>query len=351
MRQNRRKFLQFSAASATLGLLPNLSFAAKANWSATSGVPLRSLSYVAQDIAVVKGFMSEGGLDLKPMVVGGGATLRDLLASGQIEFGVADAAHPLLLSNRGRPAKILLSMDTRSPLSSVVIRQELFDQGIDTIEKLAKWRRPDGSKPVFGVTSLGGGQHVYLSYLAEQLGVVDDFIWIAGGDSGSILGGLSTNQFDAIAAMPNIRFTAEEQNWGQVAFDIGNDEQWNGVFGGSVPSTVAFALQSTIDSKPEMVQAFVDGLYRSLQWLEKSTPDELYETVSELYLGDFEESAIRKEMDFLQAIHSYAGSVDEDNFNNLGPILFREMTAIDPVSYTDAIDASFLQNAVEKFGG
>lgn len=350
MRQGRRQFLQFSAATAAVGMLPKMAWAA-ANWSATSGVPLQSLSYVAQDIAIVKGFMSDGGLDLTPMTVGGGATLRDLLASGQIEFGIADAAHPLLLSNRGRPSKILLSMDTRSPLSSVVIRQELFDQGIDTIEKLAKWRRPDGSKPVFGVTSLGGGQHVYLSYMAEKLGVEDDFIWIAGGGSGSILGGLSTNQFDAIAAMPNIRFTAEERGWGQVAFDVGNDEQWNSVFGGSVPSTVAFTLQSTIDKNPEMVQAYVDGLYRALQWLEQSTSEELYETVAELYLGDFEESAIRKEMEFLEPIHSYSGSVDEDNFNNLTPILFREMTAIEPIEYEDAIDASFLENAKRKFGG
>lgn len=348
MRQPRREFLQFSAAAAAVGLLPKAAFAK--GMKATSGVPLKSLSYVAQDIAIVKGFMSEGDLDLRPMVVGGGATLRDLLASGQIEFGVADAAHPLLLSNRGRQAKILLSMDTRSPLSSVVIRQELFDQGIDTVEKLAKWRRPDGSKPVFGVTSLGGGQHVYLSYMAERLGVEDDFIWIAGGDSGSILGGLSTDQFDAIAAMPNIRFTAEERGWGQVAFDVGNDEQWNAAFGGSVPSTVAFALQSTIDRHPDMVQAFVDGLYRALQWLETASDEELYETVAELYLGDFEESAIRQEIEFLKPIHSYSGSVDENNFNNLAPILFREMTAIDPVEYEDAIDARFYENAKRKFG-
>ncbi|RUM96301.1 ABC transporter substrate-binding protein [Pseudaminobacter arsenicus] len=356
MKMNRR---QFGFGAGALGLSSALggkllgvgaARAADAKFQAASGMPVKSISYVAQEVAVAKGFLAEERMELEIINAGGGSNLRDLVGSGQIAFGVADSAHPLLLTNRNRPAKILLSLDSRSPLVSIVIRQELYDQGIDSIQKLAAWRRKDGSQPNFGVTSLGGGQHVYISYLAEKQGVADQFTWLAGGGESTILGGLSTGQFDAIAAMPNLSFMATERKWGQVVFNVGDDKQWNAAFGGPVPSTVAFCLQQTIDAKPEMVQAYVNGLYRALRWLDKSSVDEIYEVVAPLYAGDFDEETIRREIEFLEPIHSKDGSVKEDQFANLAPVLFREMTAMKEVSYQDAVDTSFLDKAQKEYG-
>jgi NitT/TauT family transport system substrate-binding protein len=325
--------------------------AADIRFKASSGIPVKSISYVAQDVAIAKGFLADEGMQLEVINAGGGSNLRNLVGSGQIQFGVADSAHPLLLTSRKRPAKILLSLDSRSPLVSIVIRQELYDQGIDSLEKLAAWKRKDGSPPNFGVTSLGGGQHVYLSYLAEKNGLADSFTWLAGGGESTILGGLSTGQFDAIAAMPNLSFVAKERKWGQVVFDVGDDAQWNKAFGGPVPSTVAFCLKKTIDDNPEMVQAYVNGMYRALKWLNGASVEEIYASVSPLYLGDFDEATIRREIEFLEPIHSPDGAVQEDQFGNLAPILFRKMTAMDKVSYADAVDTSFLEKARRKYGG
>lgn len=347
----RRQFSLTAGVALATAALGTASGSAAARFTAKSGMPLSSISYVAQDFAIASGFMEEEGLDLEAVNAGGGSNLRDLVGSGQIEFGVADSAHPLLLTNRGRPAKILLSLDNRSPLASIVIRQELFDQGIDTVAKLAAWQRPDGSKPIFGVTSLGGGQHVYISYFAEQQGIADSFLWVAGGGEATILGGLSTGQFDAIAAMPNIRMVAENRKWGQVVFDVGDTEAWNRAYGGPVPSTVAFTLQSTIDREPEMVQAYVNAMYRSLQWLKNASKEDIYDAVAKLYLGDFSEETIRNEIAFLEPLHSYSGDVDEEQFANLAPILFRDMTAMKAVSYEDAVNSRFLEAAKEAYGG
>lgn len=357
MKMNRRQF-GFGAGALGLSSVLGGGFtgigAARAQdirFEASSGMPVKSISYVAQDVAIAKGFLAEEGMELEIINAGGGSNLRDLVGSGQIEFGVADSAHPLLLTSRNRPAKILLSLDSRSPLVSIVIRQELYDQGIDSLEKLAEYKRPDGSPPNFGVTSLGGGQHVYVSYLAEKKGVGDAFTWLAGGGESTILGGLSTGQFDAIASMPNLSFISKERNWGQVVFDVSDDAQWNEAFGGPVPSTVAFCPQQTIDNNPEMVQAYVNGMFRALKWINDSSVDEIYEAVSPLYLGDFDEETIRREIEFLEPIHSTDGSVKKDQFANLAPILFREMTAMGEVSYEDAVNTSFLDKAQEEYGG
>ncbi|GGO53932.1 NitT/TauT family transport system substrate-binding protein [Roseovarius pacificus] len=351
---------QFGVYTGALGLSSGLGFsvlgsrsarAQDIRFEASSGMPVKSISYVAQDIAIANGYLAEEGMELEIINAGGGSNLRDLVGSRQIEFGVADSAHPLKLTSRNRPAKILLSLDSRSPLVSIVIRQELYDQGIDSLEKLAEWKRPDGSAPNFGVTSLGGGQHTYLSYLAEKKGIEDRFTWLAGGGESTILGGLSTGQFDAIASMPNLSFISKERNWGQVVFDVSDDQQWADAFGGEVPSTVGFCLQETIEENPEMVQAYVNGMYRALKWLNESSVDEIYEAVAPLYLGDFDEETIRREIEFLEPIHSKDGAVQKDQFANLAPILFREMTAMSEVSYEDAVDTTFLEKARQEYGG
>lgn len=324
---------------------------AQAKTQATCGVPVSSLSYMALDIAIENGFAAAEGLELKALTAGGGSKLREIVAAGRIEFGIADSNHPLLLTNRGRPAKILMALDTRSPLTSVVIRKDLYDRGLTTMEKLAAYKRPDGGKPVFAVSSLGGGQHVYLSHLAEKAGVSDNFVWIAGGAEKTMLGGLSTGKFDIMAAMPNWRFEAVANGWGAVALDIADDATWNRSFGGPVPSTVAFALQTTIDGKPELVQSFVNALYKSLQWLKTASSDDVYKAISKRYLGDFSERTVKREIDFLKPMHNFTGLVDEKQFANLAPILFRDMTAMKPVPYAQAVDSRFIQNAHKKHGG
>lgn len=350
MKVTRRHALGLAGAALGSSFVSSRVFAQAAPMNATSAIPVSSLSYLAQDIAIVKGFWKAENLEIKSLVAGGGARMREMVGAGQVELGIGDSNHPLLLTGRGRPSKILMSLDNRSPLANIVIRKDLFDQGINTMEKVAKYKRPDGSKPVFAVSSLGGGQHVYIAYLAEKAGIVDNFIWIAGGAEKTMLGGLSTKKFDIMGALPNWRFEAVENKWGEVAFDVADDKQWNGAFGGPVPSTVAFALETTIKNKPQMVQAYVNGLYKALQWLKTAKPDDIYKAVADRYLGDFSEQTVKREVEFLMPIHTHTGLVDETQFKNLSPILFRDLTGIKPIAYADAVESKFIDAARKKYG-
>lgn len=95
MRINRRECIRLAGAAFGGSLLGTTSVRAQgAGMSATSGTPVSSLSYMAQDIAVVKGFMSAEGLALKTLTAGGGSKLREIVGAGQIEFGIGDSNHP-----------------------------------------------------------------------------------------------------------------------------------------------------------------------------------------------------------------------------------------------------------------
>ena len=87
MQINRRNAIRLAGAALGGSVLGSRAFAQAAPMAATSGVPVSSLSYMAQDIAVAKGFMKAEGLELKTLSAGGGAKLREIVGAGQIEFG------------------------------------------------------------------------------------------------------------------------------------------------------------------------------------------------------------------------------------------------------------------------
>ena len=309
-----------------------------------------SVNYAPHFVAEAKGFFAEERLDVKFIVAGTGTKLREVVAANQAQFGLGDSTHPLLLSNRNRPAKIVLAVDDRSSLCNLVVRKELFDAGIDSIEKLGNWKRPDGGKPVFGVASLGGGSHVYVAYITEKLGIHDRFTWLAGGSTQTILGQLSTGRFDVIGALPNWVIEAEQKNWGRQIFDIRDNQAWNRYFVGPLPSTVGFALQATIDRNPAAVQAYVNGMYRALRWMKTASIDDIYNAIGAKYLTEFTPDVAKQEIAYYKPITNYSGDVDEKQYAHLAPVLFRELTGIKDIAYKDGVDTKFIQEAARKYG-
>jgi len=77
-----------------------------------------------------------------------------------------------------------------------VIRKDLYDAGIDTVEKFAKWKRPDGRKPILGVSSIGGTAHLWAHYFMYAFGYADDVNWVGLGNVDTMLGALRSKQID-----------------------------------------------------------------------------------------------------------------------------------------------------------
>ena len=116
--------------------------------------------YQTQFVADRIGYFKEAGLDCKLVQGGSGVKTREIIASQQGDIGIGDITHPMQLSNRGRNGRVLMPVDTRSSSVMFIIRKDLYDQGITTLEKLAAWKRPDDRKPIVSVSSLGGTNHV-----------------------------------------------------------------------------------------------------------------------------------------------------------------------------------------------
>src|SRR5436853_7116882 len=173
-------------------------------------VPVYQTQFVADRI----GYFKEAGLDCKLIQGGSGVKTREIIASSQGDIGIGDITHPMQLSNHGRAGRVLMPVDTRSSSVMFIIRKDLRDQGITTLEALTEWKRPDGRKPIVSVSSLGGTNHVWASYYMETMGLDQKVTWIGTGNVDSMLGSLKTKQIDVIVSSLSLLIESEERGWG-----------------------------------------------------------------------------------------------------------------------------------------
>ena len=278
-------------------------------------VPVYQTHFVADRI----GYFKDAGLDCKLIQGGSGVKTREIIASSQGDIGIGDVTHPMQLSNRGRAGRILMPTDTRSSAVIFIIRKDLKDQGISTLEALTGWKRPDGRKPIVSVSSLGGTNHVWSSYYMETMGLDQKVTWVGTGNVDTMMGSLKTKQVDVLVSSQSLLNDSVEQGWGAMLFDGTDEAIWNKYIGGKVPVTGHFTLQSTIDKDPAKMQAFVTALWRATQWIKAHSPDEIYDVI-EPYVGSTSRGANILEITALKNVADYEGTIDAEGFARGGKV-------------------------------
>lgn len=344
MKMDKRQFLAGSAALAGSTMTWSVSALGAGGAELKASHSVNTTIYAPHMVAKAKGFAAEEGLDLQLTEALGGSKVRKLIAAEQVGYALGDSSHPLQLTNRGKAAKILLATDNRCSYANIVIRKELADKGIDSIEKLAEYKNPNGGKPVIAATGIGSGTWVYGTYVLESFGVNDKFNWVAGGGSKTILGGLKAGKFDAIMAVPAWQFRAQDDGYGVPLYDISDKASWDKVFGGKIPASVVYVLEETIKENPELAQKYVNALFHSMQWLGESSEEEIYKVVGPL-MPKFPEALVKREIAYYKKIWQFDATFPEEDFANGAKVWFREKTKIKPLEYGAVADMSFLDKA------
>jgi NitT/TauT family transport system substrate-binding protein len=309
-------------------------------------VPVYQTQFIADRI----GYFKEAGLDCKLLQGGSGVKTREIIASSQGDIGIGDITHPMQLSNHGRAGRVLMPVDTRSSSVIFIIRKDLFDQGIASLEALTAWKRPDGRKPIISVSSLGGTNHVWASYYMETMGLDQKVTWIGTGNVDTMLGSLKTKQVDVLVSSLSLLNDSKEQGWGAPLFDGTDETIWNRYIGGKVPVTSHFTLQSTIDKDPAKMQAFVTAIWRATLWVKTHTPEEIYDAI-EPYVGSTSRAANILEITAPQKVADYEATIDTAGFARGEKVWFREMTGIKPLTIAEVVSPTFIEVARKAYPG
>ena len=309
-------------------------------------VPIYQTQFVADRI----GYFKEAGLDCKLIQGGSGVKTREIIASSQGDIGIGDITHPMQLSNHGRAGRVLMPVDTRSSSVMFIIRKDLKDQGISSLEAFTEWKRPDGRKPIISVSSLGGTNHVWASYYMEVMGLDQKVTWIGTGNVDTMLGSLKSKQVDILISSLSLLNESKEQGWGELLFDGTDEAVWNKYIGGKVPVTSHFTLQSTIDKDPPKMQAFVTAIWRATQWIKTRTPEQIYDAI-EPYVGSTSRAANLLEITALQKVADYHATINSADFARGEKVWFREMTGIKPLTIADVVSPTFIEAARKAYPG
>jgi NitT/TauT family transport system substrate-binding protein len=354
MTWTRRRFLA-TATGVGAGLAAGWPRAARAQArTITLAHSVSTFVYGQHLVAKEKKFFEDEGVSVPGFIVpGGGARVINALTAGQAMFGLGDSNHPLKATEKGRDTAILFATDTRCSYANIVVRKELYDKGVKSVEALADAKLV-GRKAVVAATAIGSGTYVYGVYVlsgtkaADGKPVNEHVEWVGGGASTTMLGGLKAGKFDAIMAVPEWQFAAETEGFGRPIYDVLDEKAWNRVFGGPIPVTVGYVLRETIEKSPDLVQAYVNACYRAQQWIRKAKDEEIVELLYKPYMDTFTREDVLKTVRYYKTIFDWDFLIAEKDYDN-GLKVFIP-TAIDKaIPYARAVDQSFVKKAQAKY--
>ena len=313
----------------------------------TATYPVASTGYATMMVASVKGFFKDEGLDVKLIHGGSGSKSREILAAGQAEFAIGDVTHSLLLSNRNRPSRVIYSVDRRSGGAYYLIRKDLYDAGVTTLEKAAAWQRPDGRKTLFGVSSLGGTSHVWASFITEQLGIGSRFTFLGVGNVDTMMGSIRSKQIDLLGSSAAMVADAERNGWAKLIFSGADKAVWDRIVGGDVPVTGHFVLQASIDKDPAKIQAYVNAVHRANVWVARSSAEAVQDAI-ESFVGSTSRESNLIEINAARELINPDGIATEESFKRGEKVWFRESTGVKPLPFNEAFNNDFARLAKSK---
>jgi NitT/TauT family transport system substrate-binding protein len=351
--QTRRQFLRSVGIAAGAAGLPGLA-RAQAKKPITVAHSVSTFVYGQHLVAREKKFFEDEGVTIPGFIVpGGGAKVVQALAAGQAMFALGDSNHPLKISEKGKEALMIFATDVRCSYANIVVRKELYDKGVKTVEALAD-QKLVGRKAVMAATAIGSGTYVYGVYVLKQAKAADgrpvnDHVeWVGGGSSSTILGGLKAGRFDAIMAVPEWQWAAEDEGFGAPIYDVLDEKAWNRVFGGPIPVTVGYVLKETVEKSPDLVQAYVNANYRAQRWIKGASDAEIADLLHKPYLDTFSRDVVLRSIKYYKAIFDWDFLIEPKDYEN-GMKVWLPLAVEKPIPYAQAVDMSFVKKAQTKF--
>lgn len=356
MTWTRRRFLGttgLTTAGALAAGWPAIARAQAAR-SATIAHSVSTFVYGQHLVAREKRFFEEEGIGVPSFLVpGGGAKVIQAVAAGQAQFGLGDSNHPLKTTEKGRDCLMVFATDTRCTYANIVVRKDLYDKGVRSAEALADARLL-GRKAVVAATAIGSGTYVYGVYVLKQTRAADgkpvnDHVeWVGGGASTTMLGGLKAGKFDAIMAVPEWQWAAEDEGFGKAVYDVQDEKAWNRVFGGRIPVTVGYVLRETIEKSPDLVQAYVSANWRAQQWIRRAKDEEIVELIHKPYMDTFTREIVLRSVRYYRTVFDWDFAIEPKDYEN-GLKVWVPLAIDRPIPYAKAVEPSFLRKAQAKY--
>ena len=308
-----------------------------------------SLPFTLHLVAHAGGYFEKEGAKVEYLVANAGARSAQMLAAGQAHYVLGDTSHPQRLAEQGKPAVVLFACDRRCSHGNLLVRKELYDAGLTSIEKIPAFQPKDGGKLRAGATAIGSGAWVYGNFILRSVPAgegktANDFVeWQGVGAESTALAALESGRIDIVSATPEAIIDTERQGTAKVIYDVTDDAAWNRLFKGPVGVVGSYALKTTTENLKDETQRYVTACYKASQWIKTASPKDIAEIIKPHHraLGIAPETIVPA-LDWFKKVWQYDLDYGRESFQN-GMNVMQGIKGEKVFPYEQIVDLSFLQ--------
>lgn len=289
-----------------------------------------SVFYAPQYIAIELGFFKEEGIDLELINSQGADKVMTAVLSGQVDIGFAGPEAAIYVYNEGKADYTeVFAQITQKDGSFLVSREPITD---------FKWTDLKGKHILPG--RKGGVPYMTLQYVIEQngLNITTDLNFDNSISYDTMNSAFASGIGDFVTIFEPTATVFENEGKGYIVASIGKDS-------GEIPYTAYFANKSFIEKNSDLIQKFVNAIYKGQQWVAMHSASEIAKVLSPSFPEvdlDVLETVINryKEIDAWKT----EPSLSEDSFNKLQEIMMNAGELTEKVPYNKIVNNSFANN-------
>ena len=228
----------------------------------------RSVFYAPQYVAISNGYFEEYGIEIDLATGQGADQVMTAVLSGQSDIGFAGPEASIYVYNEGKEDYTqVFAQLTKRDGSFLISREENTD---------FKWSDLKGKTVIPG--RKGGVPYMTFEYVLKQNGlnpqtdlVLDDSIKFD-----LMAGAFSAGTADYVTLFEPTATQVQNAGKGYIVASVGEAT-------GEIPYTAYFAKKSYIEGNSELIQKFVNAVYKGQKWVETHTAREVAQAIQQFF--------------------------------------------------------------------
>ncbi len=293
----------------------------------------RGMTWAPMYIAYQNGYFEEEGLEVEFLRIDDGPNCFKGMHAGQNDICILSQEVALKAEEQGQHSTALVTMlDTR--YYSFAATAE--------IQSVAELK----GKTVFASTP-GSAPYTFCVAVMEEAGLeIGKDVTLVNLNKGAVVAALekgevqaafiNADNFKEADNVEGLHYLVDTRKAEDAAKYLKSDE---------FPAEVIYATKKFADENPEKVQAFVNGVVRGLDWLQKHTSEEAADVIAELF-SPMEKNVIAEKIEIMRGAFSKNGYISETGENAVVDFAKRSGIISTDLKYEDMVDMTYVENAI-----
>ncbi len=293
----------------------------------------RSVFYAPQYAAITNGYFEENGIEVEITTGQGADQVMTAVLSNQCDIGFAGPEASIYVYNEGKEdfTQVFAQLTKRDG-SFLVSREERPD---------FEWTDLKGKTIIPG--RKGGVPYMTFEYVLKQNGlnpetdaVLDDSIKFD-----LMAGAFSAGNADFVTLFEPTASQVESAGKGYVVASVGEEA-------GEIPYTAYFAKKSYIEENSDLIQRFVNAIYKGQQWVKNNSAEDVAKAIA-YFFPDTDLEVLTEVMQKYKDIDAWNETpyLSEEAFERLQTVMTEAGELEQKAPYNEIVNNYYANKAVE----